>query len=92
MGGNEINQPMYATAVGLIIRGFEHLETYKKSFQAGTKEDYVKVRKPVIEKVESPVEEELEAEPDNLLRKKYLSPRRSKMISRMFEVEDQKIN
>ncbi len=38
-GRNEINQPMFATSVGLIIRGFDHLETYKKSFNAGTKEE-----------------------------------------------------
>ena len=30
----DINQPMYATAVGLIIRGFEYLETYKIPFNA----------------------------------------------------------
>jgi len=30
----EINQPMYSTAVGLIMRGFEYLETHKKTFNA----------------------------------------------------------
>ena len=31
----EINQPMYATAVGLIMRGFEYLDTYKLTLDAG---------------------------------------------------------
>ena len=39
---NEINQPMYATSVGLIMRGFEYLETYKKSFNAGNSAEFVK--------------------------------------------------
>jgi cell division protein FtsA len=92
-GRDEINQPMYATAVGLIIRGFEHLETYKKSFQAATKEDYIRIRKPVTEKVENPVPEEQEAEPENLHSDKVPITEKIKlMISKMFEVEEQKIN
>ena len=48
-GRSEINQPMYATSVGLIMRGFEHLETYKKSFSAGRKEEFVNPdRKSVV--------------------------------------------
>ena len=31
---NEINQPMYSTAVGLIMRGFDYLETHKQTFDA----------------------------------------------------------
>src|SRR5665647_2673888 len=38
---NEINQPMYATSVGLIMRGFEYLETYKKTFNAANSDDYI---------------------------------------------------
>lgn len=37
---NEINQPMYATSVGLILRGFDFLETYKKTFNAGAGEEF----------------------------------------------------
>ena len=33
----EVNQPIYSTAVGLIIRGFEYLELHKLSFNAGPK-------------------------------------------------------
>jgi len=32
---NEINQPMFATAVGLIMKGFEYLDNYKEEFRAG---------------------------------------------------------
>lgn len=31
----EINQPMFSTSVGLIMRGLDYLETYKSSFNAG---------------------------------------------------------
>ena len=41
-GRNEINQPMYATAVGLIMRGFDHLETYRKTFSAGPRDEYIR--------------------------------------------------
>ncbi len=32
---NEINQPMFATSVGLIMKGFEFLDNYKQEFSAG---------------------------------------------------------
>jgi cell division protein FtsA len=93
-GRNEINQPMYATSVGLIIRGFEHLETYKKSFNAGSRDEFVRTRKPVAEKVENIVTEEINDEPESTDDdgKVPLTERIKQMISRMFEVEDQKIN
>jgi len=92
-GREEINQPMYATAVGLIIRGFDHLVTYKKSFQAGSKDDYVKTKKPFTEKVENPVAEEPEPEPAAVTVEKVpITDKIRQMISKMFEVEDQSIN
>jgi cell division protein FtsA len=93
-GRNEINQPMYATSVGLIIRGFEHLETYKKSFNAGTKDEFVRVRKPVLEKVEKEISEEIDDEPEmaQVEEKVPITERIKQMLSKMFEVEDQKIN
>jgi cell division protein FtsA len=93
-GRNEINQPIYATAVGLIIRGLEHLETYKKPFNAGRKDEFVRVRKPVAEKVENIVTQELEDETEvsQTEEKVPLTERIKQMISKMFEVEDQKIN
>lgn len=38
----EINHPMYATSIGLIIKGFDYLEKYKEIF-AEEKEDLVEV-------------------------------------------------
>ena len=70
---NEINQPMYATSVGLIMRGFEYLETYKKTFNAGTTEEFVKPKTAVVSQND---EEEEEADILHLnlfmRRKKYL--------------------
>jgi hypothetical protein len=84
---------MYATAVGLIIRGFDHLMTYKKSFQAGSKDDYVRTKKPVTEKIESPVAEEPEPEPAAVTVEKVpITDKIRQMIYKMFEVEDQSIN
>src|SRR5512133_3879699 len=53
---NEINQPMYATAVGLIMKGFEYLETFKKPFNAAQPDEYVKPKKAVA--LPSDVDEE----------------------------------
>jgi len=95
---NEINQPMYATSVGLIMRGFEYLDMYKKSFNAGSKEEFVKP-KPVVpqyeevtvaaagpEKVYMPPVQEVQEEDKVPLTEKIKT-----MLSRMFEVEDHPI-
>jgi len=79
---------MYSTAVGLIMRGFEYLDTYKKTFVAGKKEEFAKSLinesdKEGIKGGEIPVKEE-ERTP--------LSEKIKIMLSRIFEVEDQKIN
>ncbi|MDP4224492.1 MAG: cell division protein FtsA [Bacteroidota bacterium] len=94
---NEINQPMYATSVGLIMRGFDYLDTYKKSFNAGTKDEFVRTRKPVVEKIDTETSgktagDEDENEPVQEEEKVSLTERIKKMLSNMFEVEDQKIN
>jgi cell division protein FtsA len=94
-GKDELNQPMYATAVGLILRGIDHLETYKKSFEAGSKEDFVKTRKPGTEKVASKQVEEPEAAeaPEPVSHDRVpITERIKQMIANMFEVEDQTIN
>lgn len=87
---NEINQPMYATSVGLVMRGFEHLETYKKSFNAGLKDEFVKPKKQVVTKIEEVAEEEVyeEAETTSRSEKVTLTERIKNMISGMFDVED----
>jgi len=95
-GRNEINQPMYATSVGLIIRGFEHLETYRKSFNAGRREDFVRTRKPMIEKeTEKAVPDASFNEPagETITEEKVsLTDKIKNMLSKMFEVEDTKIS
>ena len=89
-GRSEINQPMYATSVGLIMRGFEHLETYKKSFSAGRKEEFVNPRKPVAEAEEVTID--THEDPIHEEAKVPLSEKIKLMLTKMFEVEDQKIS
>lgn len=87
---NEINQPMYATSVGLIMRGFDYLETYKKSFNAGIKEEFVA---PKIAVVAQHNEEEAEELKPSVMEeeKTPLTEKIKIMLSKMFEVEDQSI-
>jgi cell division protein FtsA len=89
---NEINDPMYATSVGLIMRGFDHLETYKKSFNAAHTDEFVKPKKQVIpkaEEVESEEEEVYEeADSTSSSAKVSLADRIKNMISGMFDVEE----
>jgi cell division protein FtsA len=88
-GKNEINQPMYATAVGLIMRGFDYIDTYKKSFNAGKQEEFVRPPKVEAETKEEvvPTEVEYQEEPKTSLTEKIRM-----MMSKMFEVEDSAIN
>jgi cell division protein FtsA len=92
---NEINQPMYATSVGLIMRGFEYLETYKKSFNAGNSEEFVKPKQVIIPK-QADIRNEEEDEvtftaPVQEEEKIPITDKIKSMLSRMFEVEDQPI-
>ncbi len=92
-GRNEINQPMYSTAVGLIMRGFDYIDMYKKSFRAGRQEEYVRTPR-----IDVPEREEVEVEAGNITGQDQPEPRTSIaeklkiMVSKMFEVEDQTIN
>jgi cell division protein FtsA len=92
-GRDEINQPMYATAVGLIMRGFEYIETYRKSFNADRQEVFVRPQRiDVTEKEESVINgyeepEEFVPEPKTSITEKI-----KMMMSKMFEIEDQPIN
>jgi cell division protein FtsA len=92
-GRNEINQPMYATAVGLIMRGFDYLDTYKKSFSAGKQEEFVRPPKVEFEVKEEEVMSEAEA-PEEYQEepKTSLTEKIRMMMSKMFEVEDSAIN
>ncbi|HLN21197.1 MAG TPA: cell division protein FtsA [Bacteroidales bacterium] len=92
---NEINQPMYATAVGLIMKGFEYLETYHREFKAGDTSEFVKPkatvkeREAVKDEVES--EEMVEAEVSHEEEKIPITEKIKIMLSRIFDVEDQSI-
>lgn len=90
---NEINQPMFATSVGLIMKGFEYLDNYHQDFSAGRIAD----TKGVISgdkslKTEAVTEEDdfqmEEAVPgSNSIARKIM-----KAVSGMFDVSDEKIS
>jgi cell division protein FtsA len=101
---NEINQPMYATSVGLIMRGFEYLETYKKTFNAGSMEEFVKPKIATVEQPKETVKEKTVAQAEAEVEEEdaFVTPapeedkititdKIKSMLSRMFEVEDQPI-
>jgi len=85
---NEINQPMYATSVGLIMRGFEYLDTYKKVFSAGKKDEFVK---PMISEFPGEGAEVTESGVKGE-EKIPLTEKIKIMLSKIFEIEDQKIS
>jgi len=87
---NEINQPMYATSVGLIMRGFDFLETYKKSFNAGIKEEYGQPKVTAV--TQKPEETEDAVKPPVHEEEKIpITEKIKTILSKMFEVEDQSI-
>ncbi|HPY67166.1 MAG TPA: cell division protein FtsA [Bacteroidales bacterium] len=90
-GKDEINQPMYATAVGLIMRGFDYLDTYKKSFIADRKEVFVS---PPLREVVDHEEKEIKESPEELQPepKTSIAEKIKMMMIKMFEIEDQSIN
>lgn len=89
---NEINQPMYATAVGLIMKGFEYLDTYRKEFNAGSPQEFVKPKAvvPQPELVDEEEEEIFEDEPQQEERIP-ITEKIKIMLSKIFDVEDQPI-
>ncbi len=87
---NEISQPMYATSVGLIMRGFEYLDTYKKSFNAARKEEYVRPKTVITGNTETDAGEM--TEPLHEEEKVSMTDKIKQMLSKIFEVEDQKID
>jgi cell division ATPase FtsA len=87
-GKNEINQPMYATSVGLIMRGFDYLETYKKSFRAGPKDDFIRYQpEPVM--VDDGPDGNNGRQPSEV--KLSLTEKIKIIMAKMFETEDQPI-
>jgi len=95
-GRNEINQPMYATSVGLIMRGFDYLETYKKTFNAAPQTEYVRPRHQVYERMEPVSENDTESESAEQAHqhepRTSLTEKIKIMMQKMFEVEDQSIS
>lgn len=92
LGGNskdEINQPMFATSVGLIMRGLDYLETYKSNFNAGAKSDMSEEEEKALE--EQKIEAET-ADPDDFDDKLSWTEKFKKSLSKMFETEDQNIS
>ena len=91
-GKNEINQPMYSTSVGLIMKGFEYLETYRKEFNAGRSSEFVRptvtlhAEQDEIELDEAPVKEKIQQE------RVSLTEKIKSILTGMFEIEDQKIS
>ena len=88
-GRNEINQPMYATSVGLIMRGFDYLETYKKSFNAALHDDFKEKPVDILEPEEVPDNGQDESGREQ---KTTLSEKINIIMQKMFEVEDSSIN
>ena len=88
-GKEEINQPMYSTSVGLIMRGFDFLETYKKSFNAAPGQEFDEQGGDILEPAAVPEEEQAgtAGEP-----KTSLSEKIKMIMQKMFEVEDNPIN
>jgi cell division protein FtsA len=94
VGKNEINQPMYATSVGLIMKGFDYLDTYHKGFNAGPQEVFVKQSKVTVpvadEELEEVEDEVMEEQPEE--EKISLTDKIKSILTKMFEIEDQKIS
>lgn len=83
---NEINHPMFATSVGLIILGFEYFETCKEISNASRSEQYVKPDSSVFAKHEENEEEMDTGSPPVQEEEKLFRTDKIKMtLSRMFE-------
>jgi hypothetical protein len=80
---------MYASSVGLIMRGIDYLETYKKSFNAAPQDDFEEKPADVLEPAE--VMEDNQAETGRE-QKTTLSEKIKIIMQKMFEVEDNSIN
>lgn len=89
-GRNEISQPMYSTGVGLIMKGFEFLDTYHKTFTAGRAGEFVKPPRPLVNEEETPGKEQAGEKNDD--EKISLTDKIKSLLTKMFEIEDQKIS
>ncbi|MFH0843589.1 MAG: cell division protein FtsA [Bacteroidota bacterium] len=85
---NEINQPMYATSVGLIMKGFEYLETYREGINIAPEKEFVK---PEATREEVPDEVSDSEEYQSISRTSWIDKIKI-VMQKMFEVEDQPIS
>jgi len=86
----EINQPMFATSVGLIMRGFDYLETFKSTFNAGTRVEEESDKQSESEENEAQTHDEAYAEETG--DKIPWTEKLKQSLGKMFETEDQSIN
>ena len=86
---DEINQPMFSTSVGLIMRGFDYLETYKSNFNAGEKSEMSEEQEKLFDKAKVDIGEDLPDDPEG---KMSWAEKFKKSLSKMFETEDQDIS
>ena len=82
----EINQPMFATSVGLIMRGFDYLETFKSNFNAGHKSEE---NDGLDIDNNTSIDDDYTGEDEG---KKSWKEKFKVNLSKMFETEDQSIN
>jgi hypothetical protein len=81
---------MYATSVGLIMKGFEYLETYKQHVNIGTMDEFVKPEMKIPDDPES--DQDSESDEYKPVTKTSLAEKIKLAMQKMFEVEDQPIN
>ena len=86
---DEINQPMFSTSVGLIMRGFDYLETYKSNFNAGEKSEMSEEQEELFGRQKVEIEAEIFEDNDG---KMSWAEKFKKSLSKMFETEDQDIS
>lgn len=86
---DEINQPMFSTSVGLIMRGFDYLETYKSSFNAGEKSEMSEKQERIFGRNNGDSEVEILEDSEG---KMSWAEKFKKSLSKMFETEDQDIS
>lgn len=89
---NEINQPMFATSVGLIMKGFEYLEQNHKDFSAGTLlEQAAELHNAKGESKKVNADDDFQSE-DSEAMKDSLSNKIRKALSGIFEFSDPDIS
>ncbi len=94
---NDINQPMYSTSIGLVLKGYEYLDEHnetieQKTFETDVKSDQFKVEtnKLESEKAEQEVEFEMKDDSEPKVKSSFLDSFR-KTFSDLFEENDAKM-